>query len=304
MNLEVKWLEDFLLLAATRSFSQAAQRRFVTQPAFSRRIRALEEEVGVQLVDRSTTPVELTAEGQVFLLTARNVVEQLKASVQHLRGLQPGESQLVEMVVAHSLALSFVPNWLSSLQVQLQGLCVRVVAMNVGDAIHALREGQFDLMLIYADPQAALQLDPELFPSLQLAATEMVPVSRVQEGELLFDLNQQSAPLPLLAYTQGAFLERSLRMLIKHQDLQLRLRTVYETAMAEGLKGMAVAGLGLAWLPLISVEQELANGTLAVCEGEQWRIPLQVRLYRCAPLHKPSVEQLWRHLQRQAPRGQ
>ena len=40
MNLETKWLEDFVALAATRSFSQAATRRFVTQPAFSRRIRA------------------------------------------------------------------------------------------------------------------------------------------------------------------------------------------------------------------------------------------------------------------------
>ncbi|KAB0771523.1 LysR family transcriptional regulator, partial [Pseudomonas aeruginosa] len=40
MNLELKWLEDFIALAGTRSFSQAAEKRFVTQPALSRRIRS------------------------------------------------------------------------------------------------------------------------------------------------------------------------------------------------------------------------------------------------------------------------
>ncbi|HBC22829.1 MAG TPA: LysR family transcriptional regulator, partial [Pseudomonas sp.] len=63
MNLETKWLEDFVALAATRSFSQAAQRRFVTQPAFSRRIRSLEEALGLQLINRSRTPIELTEAG-------------------------------------------------------------------------------------------------------------------------------------------------------------------------------------------------------------------------------------------------
>ena len=60
MNLESKWLEDFSALAATRSFSQAAERRFVTQPAFSRRIRSLEAALGLTLVNRSRTPIELT----------------------------------------------------------------------------------------------------------------------------------------------------------------------------------------------------------------------------------------------------
>lgn len=47
MNLETKWLEDFSTLATTRSFSQAAEKRFVTQPAFSRRIRSLEDALGL-----------------------------------------------------------------------------------------------------------------------------------------------------------------------------------------------------------------------------------------------------------------
>ncbi len=84
MNLELKWLEDFIALAGTRSFSQAAEKRFVTQPAFSRRIRSLEDALGLTLVNRQRTPVELTEAGQLFLVTARSVVEQLGQVVRHL----------------------------------------------------------------------------------------------------------------------------------------------------------------------------------------------------------------------------
>ena len=68
MNLESKWLEDFVALATTRSFSQAAQKRFVTQPAFSRRIRSLENMLGLTLVNRACTSIELTVLASGWLL--------------------------------------------------------------------------------------------------------------------------------------------------------------------------------------------------------------------------------------------
>lgn len=107
MNLESKWLEDFSALAATRSFSQAAERRFVTQPAFSRRIRSLEAALGLTLVNRSRTPVELTAAGQLFLVTARTVVEQLGEVLRHLHHLEGGQGEVMQVAAAHSLALGF-----------------------------------------------------------------------------------------------------------------------------------------------------------------------------------------------------
>ena len=75
--MEVKWLEDFLSLAATRSFSRSAEERRVTQPAFSRRIRSLEVWLGAVLLDRSTYPITLTPEGRHFRETAEEVVRTL-----------------------------------------------------------------------------------------------------------------------------------------------------------------------------------------------------------------------------------
>ena len=64
--METKWLEDFVSLAETRSFSRSAQLRHVTQPAFSRRIQSLEAWAGTDLVDRSAYPTRLTAAGETL----------------------------------------------------------------------------------------------------------------------------------------------------------------------------------------------------------------------------------------------
>lgn len=295
MNLETKWLEDFVTLANTRSFSAAARQRHVTQPAFSRRIRSLEHAIGVTLIDRSTTPVGITPEGQLFLVTARNLVEQLTESLGHLRGLSMA-NEAMDIVAAHSLALSFFPQWISRLQQGVGELPTRLVAMNVGEAIHVLREGNCDLMLAYYDPYASMQLDAEVFPSFSIGKVNMLPVSLPDAaGKPLFPLAGQES-IPYLSYTQGAFLGRSVRMLLKNDPLRMRLRTVYETAMAEGLKGMVMQGVGMAWIPDFCIREELASGRVVRAGNQKWDVPLEIRLYRCSLVHKPGVETLWRQM--------
>jgi len=75
--MEIKWIQDFLSLAEHSSFSRSAQERSITQSALSRRIRALEAWVGVELVDRSTYPIRLTPAGQLFHSQAQVFLYQL-----------------------------------------------------------------------------------------------------------------------------------------------------------------------------------------------------------------------------------
>ncbi|MFC3853103.1 LysR substrate-binding domain-containing protein [Salinispirillum marinum] len=301
MDFETRWMEDFLALAATHSFSQAAERRHVTQPAFSRRIKALEVAVGVQLVDRSTTPIDLTPEGQLFLITARNVVAQLHESISRLRGLQKESLPVVEVAAAHSLAFTFFPDWLSTMKDVMQDMSLRLVAMNVEDAVHALREGQCDLMQVYYDSYATLQLDAQTFPSILLAHTTMLPVCipDPETGLPMYSLDDAGDDdIPMLSYTPGAFLGRTVRLLLRNDPVVMRLRTVYETAMAEGLKGMALNGAGVAWVPELCIERELREGRLLVCGGSQWQAPLEIRMYRCALVRKPAIDKLWKRLEK------
>ena len=295
MNLETKWLEDFVTLAATRSFSQAAEKRFVTQPAFSRRIRSLEGMLGLTLVDRSCTPIELTESGKLFLVTARSLVEQLGEVVRHLHHLEGQQGEVLQIAAAHSLTLGFFPQWIAGLRRDGLPLNTRLVATNVGEAVHSLREGACDLILAYYDPDAALQMDPQIFPSLHLGTTAMLPVCATgEDGTPLFDLDSGQA-IPLLAYSAGAFLGRSVNLLLRQRVLCST--TVYETAMADSLKSMALQGMGVTWVPRLSVTAELARGELAVCGGEHWQIPLEIRLYRCALVRKAAVRLLWRKLE-------
>lgn len=295
MNIETKWLEDFVALAATRSFSQAAERRFVTQPAFSRRIRSLESTLGLTLVNRARTPVELTEAGQLFLVTARSMVEQVSEVVRYLHNLEGQRGEVLQIAAAHSLSLGFFPEWIARLRRDGLPLKTRLVATNVGEAVHSLREGTCDLILSYYDPDAVLQMDPELFPSLALGRTEIVPVCAPDaEGRPLFDPDS-GRNVPLLAYSAGASLGRSVNLLLRQRGL--RATTVYETAMADSLKSMALQGLGLAWVPRLSVTAELARGELLICGGEQWQIPLEIRLYRCALVRRAPVRLLWRKLE-------
>ncbi len=65
----------------------------------------------------------------------------------------------MQVAAAHSLALGFFPRWIAQLRNEGLNIATRLVATNVGDAVHALREGGCDLMLAFYDPDAAMQMD-------------------------------------------------------------------------------------------------------------------------------------------------
>jgi DNA-binding transcriptional LysR family regulator len=83
--METKWLEDFVSLAETRSFSRSAQLRHVTQPAFSRRIQSLEAWAGTDLVDRRSYPTQLTPAGQILFPQALDFLQSLQNMRAQLR---------------------------------------------------------------------------------------------------------------------------------------------------------------------------------------------------------------------------
>ena len=76
--MELRWLDDFCALAKTRHFSRAAEERHVSQPTFSRRIKLLEEEMGVTLIDRNSLPMQLTPAGEVFLISCADISARLR----------------------------------------------------------------------------------------------------------------------------------------------------------------------------------------------------------------------------------
>ena len=92
--MEIKWLEDLVVLKEHASFSKAAKARYVTQPAFSRRIRALENWLGVNLIDRTTYPTSFTRAGEEFLEFAKSTITGVYSAVSYTHLTLPTTSRV------------------------------------------------------------------------------------------------------------------------------------------------------------------------------------------------------------------
>src|SRR5215207_5730769 len=110
------WVEDFLTLASTGNFSRAAEERHMTQPAFSRRIRALEEWLGVVLIDRTTHPAVLTEAGEWFRSVAQELVARVAQIPDEARAVADATSATLRIASTHALSFTFLPSWLRGLE--------------------------------------------------------------------------------------------------------------------------------------------------------------------------------------------
>ncbi len=308
--METKWLEDFVSLAETRSFSRSAQLRHVTQPAFSRRIQALEAWAGTDLVDRSSYPTRLTPAGETFHAQALEILGALQATRNLMRGHRAGSQDMIEFAVPHTLAFAFFPHWVMELKRNLKRefgeMKSRLIALNVHDAVLRLAEGSCDLLIAYHHPAQPLQLTSERYEMLTLGVESLRAYAKPgADGEPLFRLPAQAHQrVPFLGYAAGAYLGQMVDLIIKQAAGTVPLDPIYETDMAEGLKAMALEGHGLAFLPTSSVRKELRTRKLVpAAPSGSFELVMDVRIYRERPElarnAKPAVQELWEHLQAQ-----
>jgi len=116
--MEIRWLEDFITLARTRHFSRAAETQNVTQPTFSRRIKLLEEEMGVTLVDRQTLPLTLTPAGEEFLRLCEQITERVRLTRERIGQIAENQARRI-VIAAPQSALSYIlPGWLDQHRLQ------------------------------------------------------------------------------------------------------------------------------------------------------------------------------------------
>ena len=166
--METKWLEDFISLVETNSFSRSAQLRHVTQPAFSRRIQSLENWLGMDLIDRTSYPTRVTPAGLVFYEQALEMLSQINGVRELLRGKRAATQNSIDLAVPHTLSLTFIPKWIAQLEEEFAPINSRLMALNVHDAVLQLVEGGCDLLLCYHHPRQPVQLDPGRYDMLVL----------------------------------------------------------------------------------------------------------------------------------------
>ncbi|GAB3760106.1 LysR substrate-binding domain-containing protein [Ramlibacter monticola] len=280
MNLS--WLEDFLALAATGNFSRAAEERHMTQPAFSRRIRALEEWLGVELFDRSMQPARLTAAGDWFRPQAEELLARVARVPGEARAFAEADASTLRIAATHALSFTFVPGWLQALEPQAGRGPIRLVSdvLQRCEALLAQRQVQF--VIAHAPAGAGGGLAAAGAPSVRIGQDLLLPVQApgAPEGALL-------------QFSDESGLGRIVRQALGAELAGTAARPVFTAYLASVLKSMALEGRGLAWLPQSIVGEELAAGRLQVSGPAHWRLPVEIRLYRDANPLGAHAEAFW-----------
>lgn len=147
-RVELRHLRYFATVGALLNFTKAAQKLRVAQPALSRQIRDLEEELGVQLLERGARATKLTEAGAVFLVEARAVLERADEAVKAARAVARGERGEIHVGYAPSLTIELLPCALHSFHNVAPGVHVKLHDLSSEEMLRGLGEGKFNLCLV------------------------------------------------------------------------------------------------------------------------------------------------------------
>jgi DNA-binding transcriptional LysR family regulator len=296
--MELKWLEDFVTLAAMRNFSRAAEARAVTQPAFSRRIRTLEQWLGASLFRRSPHGVELTPAGEELLRGADDLIRRIMHIRQDVRQAGGREPLELRFAATHALSFTFFPHWMREVELGAQAGAVRLISDSMQACEELMLLGQAQFLLCHHHPLAPGRCTEPHFHSVTVGQDALVPyVAPDDSGAPRWRLGTGAHELPTLSYSAESGLGRIVAAR-RFQDRESGLRTVFSAHLAAALRGMACDGRGLAWLPATLAQHDFEAGRLVRAGGSEWDVPMEIRVFRPAALQTPAAESFWTRLQR------
>lgn len=295
--MDIEWLEDFLVLSDLSSFTRAAQTRNVTQSAFSRRIRSLEDWIGIPLVDRDTVPPRLTVAGHLFRDAAREMVRQLQDTRIAL-GHRSRAFSGIRLFISHSLVDHFLPEWMRHLCNRISGLKFDITAGETYDGMVALSSGRCDLLMVYSSSIAPMTIDEKACASIVLGHDRLLPVCVPNhEGEPTFSLSDsRSATLPILTYPPETFFGRLLNGIIRFGPNTPHFSIVAQSPHSRVLRTLALNGSGIAWLPERCVRDDLESKKLLKTGDDHWSSNVEIRLYASPERARLLESNLWENI--------
>lgn len=296
--MEIKWILDFLSLVDTQNFSRSADERATTQPAFSRRIKALEEWMGAILFDRSRQPIELTPAGQKFRPVAEEVLRRLLQSREEIQQIGRHSERTISFAATHSLSLVFFPSWIREIEAQTGILRTRLDSNRIANCVQSLLRGEVNFLLSPTHASIDIELPRERFISVAVGVDQLMPVSAPDvAGDPVHRLpGSHRAPVDYLAYVGGSASGQAVDFMLKHHDHPPVLNQVFDSHLAGVLKNMALQGRGVAWLPESEIVTELEGRRLVATGDTGYRIPSEIRLFRSVDPLPVEAEDLWHRL--------
>jgi DNA-binding transcriptional LysR family regulator len=250
--MDIQDLAAFVEVADNGSFSRAAQRLHLTQPAVSKRVAALEERVGHLLFDRVARNVTLTDAGRTLLPYARNTLQGLEDGRRALSHLSDRVAGKLSLGISHHIGLHHLPPVLKHYTLQYPDVELDIHFMDSEIACHDVLAGKLELGIVTLPTEPVPHLDTRVIWPDPLAAVVAPdhPLAR-EASATLQDLAEYEAVLP----DETTYTHRIIRAGLQRYGLSPRVRLA--TNYLETLKMLVAIGLGWSVLPASMVDDTL-----------------------------------------------
>lgn len=292
----ITWFKDFKTLSETENFSAAADMRFTSQSAFSRRIRSLEEWVGEPLFHRTSQKVALTSAGIVFVPYVSQILNILNQGVDEARKAGQTENTTLRIAATHSLSFVFFPNWFRQFETEITARSVQLYSDTLNACENLLVNGDVQFLIGHEYSSEIENQQNKRFQSIIVGKDCLLPVHAAY-AKLQFSLSDLdvNTKIPLLSYSDQSGLGKILKDSKVVENSNLSYQKYFSSHLATVLKEMALSGCGVAWLPKSLIEHELTAGTLVIFTKESLKLPMNIRLFRTKTELGDTAEQLWKY---------
>jgi DNA-binding transcriptional LysR family regulator len=266
----------FRAVAEQHSFRKAAEELYLTQPAVSLQIKALEEEIGVQLFDRSGSQIALTEAGEILLNYSRRANTLLVQAQQEIAALSGEHAGNLALGASTTIAQYVLPRLLGEFSKAYPRVHLTMISGNTEQIVDAVEEQTIELGLIEGPARNRnVKTEPFLADELVL----IVP-SAHEWAELKSIPCSEIAAAPLLLRERGSGTRRVVEMALESQCVKLSsLQIVMELDSTEAIKSAVEAGLGVGFVSRWAIAKDLRlDNSFKIVEVKDLRIRREFQL--------------------------
>lgn len=266
--MELAQLEAFIQVAHHRSFSRAAEALFLTQPSVTARIQSLERELGERLFERTGRSVTLTDAGHAFMPHAQRALTAVQEGTDAIEAVRHGDVGSIRIGASTSIATYVLPGILRRFREERPRVHIHVAAGTTEEVIERLIAGEIHVAITRFTQHPEVESLHLYNDDLALIVAPKHPFAT--KGSVTI---AEAGKEPFL------FFERSSSYHSLVYSMFLRAGVVPEAVMEldsmETTKHMVEANLGVAIVPVVSIEREMEQGTLARVDIKDMEQPAQ-----------------------------
>jgi len=242
-------LKAFIAVAQSHSFSAAADQLFLTQPAVSKRISLLEQQLDSRLFDRIGRQVTLTEAGQTLLPRAESIMRSIGEAKQEISDLQGQVRGRLKMVTSHHIGLHRLPNILRTYAKEYPNVEIDIQFKDSEEAYNRVLTGEYDLGVVTRAPNADPRIHSETIWHDTLVFVAAASHALSQKNPVtLMEISKYPALLPEKKFLTTRIIEDLF------QQHKLEVRTLLSTNYLETIKALISAGYAWGVLPEIMLK--------------------------------------------------